>query len=263
MQSTLEYEKFKILAKESIGEGISLFRISGKMSFNPGQFVQVSLPHFGEATYAICSDPKEKEYFELCVRGCGNASNALVKLLPEDDIFIRGPYGNGWPTNLLKGKEIILIAGGMGIVPIRPLIFQLLNHQIKNVSLFAGFKTDEHILFEDDLLAWKKKIEVNVAVEHSSPVFWGKKGMITALLNEHHFKAGSSIILMCGPEIMCPYCNDELLKKGIQEDQIFISFERRMECGVGVCQHCNIGKYLVCKDGPVFRLDAIKEEIKK
>lgn len=263
MQSVMEYKKFKILRKEQVAQEIFLFRIKGKISFKPGQFVQVSLPHFGEATYAICSNPKEKDFFEICVRGCGNVSNALIKLLPEDDIYLRGPYGNGWPINLLKGKEIILIAGGMGIVPIRPLILQLLDKKTKNISVFAGFKTHENILFEKDLLDWKKKIYIEVAAEYSSPSFWGKKGPITNLIAEHHFKASRSIILMCGPEAMCPYCNEALFKKGIKENQVFISFERRMGCGIGICQHCNIGKYLVCQDGPVFRWDIIKNEIDK
>lgn len=259
----MEYKKFSILEKERIADDTFLFRIQGNMSFSPGQFVQASLPHFGEATYAICSDPKEKDFFEICVRGCGNTSNAIIKLLPEDEIYLRGPYGNGWPVSLLKGREIILIAGGMGIVPLRPLVFQLLHKRARNVSLFAGFKTSENILFENDLLDWKDKINLKVVAEYSSSSFWGKKGLITDPIAEHHFKASKSIILMCGPEVMCPFCNKALSKKGIKDDQIFISFERRMACGIGVCQHCNIGKYLVCKDGPVFRLDQIREEINK
>lgn len=263
MQSAMEYKKFEILQKEEISALTFLFRIKGRMAFQPGQFIRVSLPHFGEAAYAICSDPQEKEFFEICIRGCGNTSNALIKLLPEDNFYIRGPYGNGWPLNLLKGKKIILIAGGMGIVPLRPLIIRLLSQRIKNISLFAGFKTSENILFEEDLLDWRKKIDVQVATEYSNPSFWGEKGLITDLIVKHHFKARKSIVFICGPEAMCPYCNDMLFKKGIKEDQIFISFERRMECGIGICQHCNIGKYLVCEDGPVFRFDQIKEELEK
>ena len=263
MQSAMESKKFKILEKETIAEDTFLFRIEGKISFNPGQFLQVSLLHFGEATYAICSNPREKEFFEICVRGCGNTSNALIKLLPGDDIYVRGPYGNGWPTDLLRNHDIVLVTGGMGIVPIRPLIFQLLDKKIKNISLFAGFKSHENVLFESDLLDWKKKINVMAAAEYSSSSFWGEKGLITQLVAAHHFKASKTIIFMCGPEAMCPYCNEELFKKGIKENQIFISFERKMGCGVGVCQHCNIGKYLVCEDGPVFRLDIIKNELRK
>ena len=262
----LKYREYSIIRREEIAPGTNLIRLEGRIDFIPGQFVQVALDHIGEATFAICSDPHEKDYFEICIRGCGNTSDGLNKLLVEDTVKIRGPYGNGWPIKQLWYKDVVLLAGGMGLVPLRPLIFEIIRNRINfdKIYLFAGFKTADHILFEEELRSWQKKFtKVTVAAEQATTKFWGQKGLITETLETTKIDPKKTIALMCGPEMMCPFCNNVLLKKNMKEDQIYISYERRMECGIGVCQHCSVGKYLVCKDGPVFRLDQIKDEVGK
>lgn len=262
----LKYREYSIIGREEIVSGINLIRLEGRIDFNPGQFVQVALPHIGEATFAICSDPHEKEYFELCIRACGNTSDALNRLLVEDKVQLRGPYGNGWPIKELWYKDVVLLAGGMGLVPLRPLIYQMIRDRINfdKIYLFAGFKTADHVLFEDELKSWQKKLtKVTVVAELAASKFWGQKGLITEALQTTKINPKKTIALMCGPEMMVPFCNNVLLGKKMDEDQIYISYERRMECGIGVCQHCSVGKYLVCKDGPVFRLDQIKDEVGK
>jgi NAD(P)H-flavin reductase len=243
-----------------------LFRFKGKMKFEPGQFVQAALDHFGEVTLAPCSDPQIKDSFELCIRGVGSTTNEMVKLLPGDKLKIRGPYGIGWPLLDLNWHDIVIITGGLGLVPLRPLIFELLKNRINynKISIFAGFKSSDHILFEKDLLEWKKaKIEVNAVCELATDDFWGTKGLITAPLAAAKLNAKKTTVLICGPEVMVPYCNEILFEKNITSKQIYISYERRMECGIGVCQHCSCGKLLVCTDGPVFRFDRIEKEILK
>lgn len=267
MQNTLgfNYKEYEIIGKVALAPDTVLFRLKGAIKFNPGQFVEVSLPRFGEGTFAVCSDPEEKKFFELCVRSCGNLSNQLIKLLPGDFINLRGPYGNGWPIGKLIGKNIILIAGGMGMVPIRPLVYELLQYRsdFKKIYLFGGFKTPHHVLFEEELKKWQNKIDLEICVEHTERNFWCKHSMITDPLKEIKIEKKKTVVLICGPEVMVPFCNEILIKKGMKEKDIYISFERRMECGIGVCQHCNIGKYLVCKDGPVFSYEKIKNEIGK
>ncbi len=260
------YQKYKIIDKKEVAPDTVIFKFDGAIAFEPGQFVQAALDHFGEATFALCSSPHNSKFFELCIRNCGNTSAALSKLLPGDSVNLRGPYGNGWPMQKLKNKEIVLIAGGMGYIPLRPVIFELLRQRnFKKIWLFAGFRSDEHVILptEFDEMNKNKKMAVNVVVEYKSKPSWYTKGLITEPLSKAKIDYKNAIALMCGPEIMYKFSNDVLLKKGLNEEQIFISFERRMECGIGVCQHCNVGKYLVCKDGPVFRLDQIKSEIGK
>lgn len=260
-----EYKEYEILSKEEMAPSTFLFRLKGKLKFAPGQFVQVSLEHYGEATFAPCSDPGNQDFFELCIRGCGGTTNELIKLLPGDSVQIRGPYGNGWPMAKLLDKEIVIVAGGLGLVPLRPFIFELIGNktEFKKIILIAGAKSNHHLLFENDLLSWKKKLnQLEVYVEYRDRTFWGEKGRVTEPLKKLALNK-KTLALLCGPEVMIPYCNDILLNKGIPEENIFISFERRMECGIGICQHCNIGKYLVCEDGPIFSLNKIKEELRK
>jgi len=265
---TAEYE---IIGKEMLIDDVVLLKIKGRLDFQPGQFVEMTMPHFGNITMAPCSSPKNKRAFELCVRGVGSTSNALVKLLPGDKISLRGPYGHGWPTDKFQSHNIVVIAGGMGIVPLRPILLDVENKfHFGKISLFAGFKKPEDVIFETDLKRWKKKFKVHATVEQISlgsarqadHKFWGGRGLIIESLETATLDK-KSIVLMCGPEAMYHHCAQVLAQKGIIERQIYVSLERRMECGIGLCQHCSCGKYLVCTDGPVFRLDKIKNELNK
>lgn len=260
-----QYQEYKIIEKEELAPQTFLFKFEGKIKFIPGQFIQAAIDRYGEATFAICSDPDNKKTFELCIRGAGGATNKMIELSPGDKLKIRGPYGNGWPISKLLGQNIILLAGGMGIVPIRPLLYQLSKYksEFKKINLLAGFRSDHLVLFEEELRNLNSKISLRVVAEHCSKDFWGEHGLITEPLSKMSMSPNKTKVLICGPEIMVGFCNKVLLDKKIKEQDIYISFERRMECGIGICQHCNIGKYLVCKDGPIFSLDKIKDEIGK
>ncbi|OGD62390.1 hypothetical protein A2215_03050 [Candidatus Berkelbacteria bacterium RIFOXYA2_FULL_43_10] len=266
MKSKDPFEKFKIVKKKEVAPDTFLFTLEGNLNFEPGQFVQVMVPKIGEATFAPCSSPYNKKKFELCIRAVGNTTNQLVEYLPGEEMLVRGPYGKGWPEGALIGQNIVIIAGGMGIVPLRPMIEKLIKYQkeYKNIYILAGCKTPEHLLFSKDFKQWKKKFGyVKIAVEKGASGWDGEVCMIPKIIEKLKIDANKTKILMCGPEVMFGYCNEKLSEKKIADKNIYISFERRMECGIGLCQHCNIGKYLVCKDGPVFRWDIIKPELNK
>lgn len=257
---TTEYE---IIAKEMLTDDVALFRLKGRLDFEAGQFVEASMPHFGNITLAPCSSPKNKKEFELCVHSVGSTSNAMIELLPSDKINLRGPYGHGWPTDKFHGHNLVIIAGSMGLVPLRPILLDLENKiHFGKISLFAGFKKPEDVILEPDLKRWKKKLKVHAVVEQTDHKFWGGRGLITEPLETATIDK-KSIVLMCGPEAMYSHCDEILNQKGILDKQIHVSLERRMECGVGLCQHCSCGKHLVCQDGPVLRYDKIKSEVSK
>lgn len=264
-KNSFALDKFEITAKDEMASDTSLLTLKGRLDFTPGQFIIVEDDHFGESAYAPCSDPKEKKSFQICIRSCGSTSDSLSKLLPGETVKLRGPYGNGWPREDIKDKDVVLIAGGMGLVPLRPLVLEYISGKLKfhSLKLFAGFKSSSHLLFEKDLGNWRKKYDVKVAVEYIANDFWGEKGLITEILSNAHFGQARTVFLLCGPEVMIGPIVEVLLTKKIQKNQIYISYERRMECGIGVCQHCNIGKFLVCQDGPIFRLDQIESELEK
>ena len=258
-------KNFEIVSRENFISGIVHYKLKGKLNFKPGQFVQVRLPHIGEATFAPCSDPKDQEHFSLCIRSCGSTTNEMVDLLPGGYLEVRGPYGNGWPIRELKNKDIVLVSGGLGVVPLRPLIFDLLRTRSSygRISLFSGFRTQAHLLFREDFENWSKLLDLNVYTEQKNNDKLCHHGMVTEGIERHKLKIKQTIALICGPEVMILPVVNSLLQKGITKEQMFVSLERRMECGIGVCQHCNIGKYLVCKDGPIFRFDQIEKDLGK
>ena len=266
MKSNFTYKSYKIVDKEESAPDTVLFTLAGKIKFDSGQFVQVSLPGVGEATFVPCSNPLNTSEFQLMIRACGNATNRLVELLPGDSMLIRGPYGNGWPIGKLIGKNILIITGGLGIVSLRPLIFELLKYkkEFKKISILSGFRAPHCVLFENDYKKLSAAVNyLKVACEKSDKHWWGETAMTAELIKNMKLSKADTIALICGPEIMFKFCIDELIKKNIPSKNIYLSFERRMECGIGICQHCNIGKFLVCKDGPVFRWDIIKPELNK
>lgn len=265
MKTKFSFFKYTINEKTEIAPDTFLFTFQGKLKFSPGQFVQVLVPHIGEATFAPCSQIENKNNFQLCIRNVGNISNALSEKEIGDNILLRGPYGNGWPIGKLIGENVLIIAGGMGIVPLMPLLHELAKFpkEFKKVSLIAGFRTPEHVLFESELKKLDKKFSyVKIGVEKGARDWWGERANISELLSKMKIQKETHT-LICGPEVMFNPCIEILLKKKISPRNIYLSFERRMECGVGFCQHCTIGKYKVCEDGPVFSWSVIEKEIDK
>jgi NAD(P)H-flavin reductase len=251
----------------------------------PGQFVEVSLMGIGEAPISISSSPSRSNgTFELCVRQVGDLTNAMHGLKAGDRLGVRGPFGNSFPIEKMKGKDILFAAGGLGLAPLRSLINQVLDQRgsFGRVIILYGTKHPSEILFENELDEWAKRddVEFHATVDRADDDWlkprlkqqdsmefrrmeeqldWrGNVGVITTLFPQITINPRNTVAATCGPPIMYRFVLMELLGKGIPETQIYLSLERRMKCGVGKCGHCQINDLYCCQDGPVFRYADIK-----
>ena len=230
----------------------------------PGQFVEVSIPGIGEAPISVSSSPTRKGSFEMVVRRVGNVSKALHGLTAGDKIFIRGPFGNSFPVNdAMKGKDVIFVCGGIGLVPVRSAIQYVLDNRddYRRVIILFGAKTPRDRLFVEELEKWRedKNVTLLETVDHRDEGWSGPEGVITTLLPLVKIDKDNTIVVICGPPIMYKFVIINLLEAKLKEDQIYLSLERNMKCGVGKCGHCQISNIYVCQDGPVFRFSDIKD----
>ncbi len=254
-------KKYKIINYRQETPDNFTITVDMKISHDPGQFVQVSAPGIGESPISICSD--SREHLRLNIREVGNVTKALSKLKKGDGVFIRGPYGKGYPMPKLKGNDIVIIGGGCGVAPLKGVIDYIENHRedYKDVILFLGYRSPDDIIFKSDIEKWKKLYEVNLCVDknaHGKFCYEAKEGFVTESIKNSGMNNENKIVFICGPPVMMKYIIDILSEKGFHDDQIFISAERLMYCAIGVCCHCMIrGKY-TCIDGPVFRYDEVK-----
>jgi len=235
-------------------------KIQKNFAFIAGQFLQIGLAGWGECPISICSSPQTaKKYFELAVRNVGPLTNRLNSLTKGEIITIRGPFGNGFDTDKFLDRNLVLIGGGCGFVPLRPLIIDFLSGRLKakNLQIFYGCLNEQTILFHDERAAWNRRSELAVILEKPSSSWRGEKGLITDLIIKRRI-APDSVVVLVGPPVMYRFAIKELKNKKIKDENIYLSLERRMSCGVGLCQHCAIGPYYVCKDGPVFAYAQIK-----
>ena len=235
-------------------------KVGMKIKHEPGQFVQVSAPGFGEAPISICSD--SKEFIELNVHEVGNVTRALSKLRKGDTIYIRGPYGKGYPMEALKGNNIMIIGGGCGVAPLKGVInyIQHNRNDYKDIFLILGYRSEEDIIFKKDVKRWEKQFHLEVTLDKGSDgkmCYQEKQGFVTDVLRNLSINNENKVVFICGPPVMIKPSIDVLQQKGFNDDQIFISAERLMYCGIGVCCHCMIRGKFTCKDGPVFRYDEI------
>lgn len=233
--------------------------------FEPGQFVMVTIPGVGEAPISISSSPTQVEYFELVVRQVGTFTTAMHNLKAGDKIGIRGPYGTGFPVQILEGNDLLFVAGGIGIVPLRSLINYVLDNRrdFGKVDILLGCRNPESMLFSDEIDIWQERLDLNFncTVDKGAPDWKGNVGLITSLIPGVDINPDKTFGVVVGPPIMYKFVIKELLDKKIAEDKIYLSFERRMKCGVGFCGHCQLGGSYCCKDGPVFEYKKIKNNI--
>ena len=234
------------------------FSTGKKIDFLPGQVLMATAFGFGESTFGIIPTEKKKVY-EFSVKETGRVTEKLFRMKKGDKIGIRGPFGNGYPLEEMEGKNVILVAGGIGSPPIKSLILCMLKEKKKygNISFYYGARSPKDIVYEEDLEKWKNKINVGLTVDKGTKDWKGNVGVVTELLEE--IDTENSIACMCGPCVMSKFVTKKLKEKGMNEKDIYVSMERMMQCGMGMCGHCNIGKTYVCKDGPVFRLDELLE----
>ena len=259
--------KAKIVKTNKYTEFEKLFRIEldGKKDLEhvPGQFVQVSLFGVGEAPISICSSPTEKGFFELTVRRVGGLTNAMHKLETGSVLGIRGPFGKGFPLDAMRGNDLLIVAGGLGIVPLRSLIHYILDQRkdFGDVQILLGCKTPKDMLFGEEVEAWQKRADIkfNCTVDRADPDWKGNVGLITSLIPGASIEPKKTYAVVVGPPIMYKFVIVELLKKEIPGYQIVVSLERKMKCGLGKCGHCQIRGVYVCQSGPVFTYNDLQQ----
>lgn len=250
---------YRILSKRQQTAGDYLLKVDCSMKHSPGQFVQCSVLGIGEAPISICS--YAENYIELSVRSVGNVTKAIAGLKKGDLIGVRGPYGRGYPMELLKNNNVVIIGGGCGTAPLRGVIEYIEKNRkdFKEVYLFFGYRDINEILFMEDNRDWANKFNFNITLDKGAKEWGGNVGLVTGILEKAQLDNTNKVVFICGPPIMIKFVIEVLKKKGFNNDQIFISYERHMKCGIGKCGHCMIhGKY-TCKDGPVFRYDEVKD----
>lgn len=227
-----------------------------------GQFMEISIPGVGEAPISICGF--DDNSLEMTIRKVGRLTDKIFDLKPGDKLFMRGPYGNGFNINLFKGKDVAFIAGGTGLAPIRKTIdyFATNPTDLKNLEVLVGFKTPNDRLFIDDLERWSKTAKVTITVDNAVDGWTGETGLITTHIDKLDLSdVGNKIAVVVGPPIMMKFTTLELIKKGFKEENIWVSFERKMSCGIGKCGHCKIDETYVCVEGPVFNYTKAKRLI--
>jgi NAD(P)H-flavin reductase len=227
-----------------------------RFTFQPGQFVMVEVPGYGEAPISICSSTSNKGFLELCIRRAGTVTGALHRAQRGAKVGIRGPFGKYFPLQQMVGKSILLIAGGLGLAPLRAPIYYVTENraEFKDVHILYGTKSPNMLLFDYQYESWRRIDDVNmqIIVEEPDATWDGPVGLITDLLEGLQLEGNETYAIVCGPPVMFKFVCQRLNQMGIPMDRMFVSLERRMHCGMGKCCRCNVGATYTCTDGPVF-----------
>ncbi len=230
-------------------------------SFAAGQFNMLYAFGLGEVAISLSGDPGNVNRIVHTVRAVGSVSTALTRLRSGMSIGVRGPYGSAWPVTESEGGDIVIVAGGLGLAPLRPAIYAMLAHRERysRVVVLYGARSPADILFRRELEMWRRRldIDVTVTVDHAAADWRGNVGVVPALIPRIPVDPEHAVALICGPEIMMRFTIDALRQRGLRTDQIYLSMERNMKCAVGLCGHCQFGPAFVCREGPVFRFDRV------
>ncbi len=233
-----------------------------ELGHRPGQFVEVSLFGVGEAPISVSSSPTKKGAFELGIRKVGMLTEMIHRMQPGERIGIRGPFGSGFDMSKFKGKDVLVVAGGIGLVPLRSLINYVLDNRgdFGRLIICYGSKCDTDLLFEQERRRWESdpRVEFHLTVDRGSPGWQGRTGVITTLIPGLDLDLPNTLACVCGPPVMYRFVLLALKSKRLPEENIYMSLERRMKCGVGKCGHCQINGSYVCQDGPVYHYPDIK-----
>jgi NAD(P)H-flavin reductase len=238
-----------------------------KPSFQPGQFSMLWAFGVGELPISISGDPAVQDRLVYTVRSVGQATHSLVNQQVGDGVGIRGPFGTGWPTDTARGRDVIIVAGGIGLAPLRPLIYHVLRNRNEygRLVVLYGTRSPRELLYRKELTAWARNrdTQVLVTVDYGGLGWRGHVGVVTTLFKYARLQPASSVAMVCGPEIMMRFVTRGLETQGLSRDSIYLSMERNMKCAVGFCGHCQYGPHFICKDGPVFRYEQIRKLLEK
>jgi len=276
MQNIYQPDKVKIIKIKKLSHDVKLFRLAtpklitkpafatlrrgdGGLAFIPGQFVLAGIFGYGEAPFGPSSSPYKDSHIDIIVRKAGTVTTALHGLKEGSEIFLRGPYGNGFPIDFMKKKDVVMVTGGCGIPPIAALTEYIIKNRDKfgNVYLIYGAKKPDDLLLKDKLKEWEKDIKVMLTIDEPCEEWKRCVGWVSDLVSDVKIDHKNAVCAMCGPGPMMKAIEKVVRPLGISDRRIFVNMERKMQCGVGKCQHCTTGDKYVCKDGPVFNFDEI------
>ena len=229
----------------------------GRFCFAPGQFTMLTAFGIGEIPISISGDPANTATLTQTVRGVGAVSNAVVAMEAGDLIGVRGPFGSAWPVPEARGRDVVIVAGGIGLAPLRPAIYAVLANRdgFDRVAILYGARSPSDLLFADELTDWRARfdLDVMITVDSADRGWRGGVGVVTKLIDRAPFDPAHTTAFVCGPEVMMRFSADRLITAGVPSRNVHVSMERNMHCGVGLCGHCQFGPTFVCKDGPVYR----------
>lgn len=231
--------------------------------FEPGQFTMLYVHGIGEVAISISGDPAASNSLIHTVRGVGAVSQALCRLSEGDRVGVRGPVGNSWPIERAVGKHLMIVAGGLGLAPVRPIIYWALanRERLASINIIYGTRAPDQILFAQQLLGLSAadRVRVGITVDLADQDWSGQVGVVTDLIPSMLRDPAETVAMVCGPEIMMRFTGQALAGAGVPAEEIFLSMERNMKCGIGWCGHCQLGPHLICRDGPVFPYPAVRD----
>jgi NAD(P)H-flavin reductase len=231
-------------------------------AFTPGQFNMLTAFGVGEVPISLSGDPAEPGRLVHTIRAVGPVSAALTRLGPGDLLGLRGPFGIGWPMAEAAGHDVVIVAGGLGLAPLRPALYRLLAERTRygKIALLYGARGPADLLFRNEIESWRRRLDIDIAVtvDHAPSDWRGHVGVVTTLITRADFDPLHAIALVCGPEVMMRFAIAALGDAGLADEAIYLSMERNMKCAVGFCGHCQFGTVFICRDGPVFRYDRVR-----
>jgi NAD(P)H-flavin reductase len=232
-------------------------------SFRPGQFNMLYVYGVGEVPISISGDPGDSKILIHTTRAVGAVTRAMCKLRIGDAVGVRGPFGSCWPVDDAVDHDVVLVTGGIGLAPVRPAIHHLLAQREKygRIILLYGARTPEDILYRKDLERWRSRFDMDIliTVDQATGKWKGNVGVVTTLIGRSTFDPIHTMAIVCGPEIMMRFSILELQKRGLTGENMYVSMERNMKCGIGLCGHCQVGASFVCKNGPVYCFSQVKD----
>ena len=233
----------------------------GTFTFAAGQFTMLQAFGVGEAPVSISGDPQITDHLQHTVRDVGSVSGALARAQIGTRLGVRGPFGTGWDVDSARGRDVVVVAGGIGLAPLRPAILEICaaREQYGDVSLLYGARTPADMLFAGELLSWAvdRTIDVQVTVDRADDTWHGRVGLVTGLFDRVRFDPARTTALVCGPEVMMRHTVAALLDREVPAADLRLSMERNMKCGIGLCGHCQLRELFICRDGPVLGYDVL------
>ncbi len=232
-------------------------------AFAPGQFTMLYVHGVGEVAISISGDPARPDSLVQTVRDVGAVSRALCRLEEGQHVGVRGPFGEAWPVERALGKHLMILAGGLGLAPVRPIVYWALanREQLKSVNIVYGTRAPDQILYARQLLGLSNSdgLKIGITVDLADEEWSGNVGVVTDLIPDMLNDPAETVAMVCGPEIMMRFAAQGLDAAGVPPDAIYLSMERNMKCGIGWCGHCQLGPHLICRDGPVFSYPAVRD----